>query len=214
MPTRTLEQIHFPTRRLLIFGAGASLAASGRTRVVTILGDSITAGHGVAAAEALPSRLQQALARLGVRAEVRGAGISGDTTAAGLGRVDSSVRPDTDVCLLALGGNDLLQGLDPSVTRANLSAIVARLEARRIRVVIAGVSAPPAIGRSYAHDFDAVFPAVARAQRVALYPDLLAGVAGDPRLNQSDGIHPNPAGVRIIAGHLAPVIARVLREGR
>jgi acyl-CoA thioesterase-1 len=202
-----------PTRRLAIAGA-ASLAAARPALVVTILGDSITAGYGLAAADALPARLQEALGGLSVRAEVRGAGVSGDTTAGGLARVDFSVRADTAVCLVALGGNDLLQGLDPKVTRANLSRIVESLRRRRIRVVIAGVSAPTAIGRSYARDFDAVFPAVAHAGGATLYPDLLAGVAGDSRLDQADGIHPNAAGVRIIAARLAPVIARVLRERR
>ena len=189
----------------------ASPAFAARRGVVTILGDSITAGLGLPAAQALPARLQAELSRRGAPAIVRGAGVSGDTTAGGLARVDFSVQPDTRVCVVALGGNDLLQGLDPTVTRTNLDRIVSRLAKRRIRVVLAGVSAPSVIGRGYARDFNAVFPAVAKAHGVALYPDLLAGVSTDRLLTQGDGIHPNAQGVRVIAGRLAPVVAKSLR---
>jgi len=204
-------------RRRFLAGAlaaAASPAFAAPAPVVTMLGDSITAGYGLPAAAALPARLQVALARLGIAARVRGAGVSGDTSGGGLGRLDFSVQPDTSVCVVALGGNDLLQGLDPKAMRANLGRIVARLEARRIRVVLAGIAAPPAIGRAYARDFDAVFPAVAHAHGAALYPNLLAGVARDPGLNQRDGIHPNAAGVDIIAARLAPVVARALKSRR
>jgi len=196
---------------ILAASALPAAALAARTPVVTILGDSITAGLGLPAAQALPARLAAALARVGAPALVRGAGVSGDTTAAGLARVDFSVQADTDVCLVALGGNDLLQGLEPAVTRANLTAIARRLKARRIGVVLAGMVAPAAIGAGYARDFSAVFGAVARREGVAFYPDLLAGVGQTPRLNQRDGIHPNAAGVNIIAAGLAPVVARVLR---
>jgi len=202
------------TRRLLLTTAIAAVAApalAARRKVVTILGDSITAGYGLPAAAALPARLQAVLLRIGAPARVRGAGVSGDTTAGGLARLDFSVQGDTDLCIVALGGNDLLQGLDPRVTQANLSRIVKRLKARRIGVVLAGVVAPDAIGSAYAREFNAVFAAVALSERVALYPDLLAGVAQRPDLNQRDGIHPNAAGVEIIAARLAPVAARALK---
>ena len=206
-----------PSRRSWVAGALILVAAPALARaapVVTLLGDSITAGYGLPAAAALPARLQRALAKLGVVAEVRGAGVSGDTSADGLARVDFSVQRDTTVCIVALGGNDLLQGVDPGSTQANLQAIVRRLEARHITVVLAGLTAPRAIGAGYAKDFDAVFPAVARNTRVALYPDLLAGVARNPMLNQADGIHPNAAGVDIIAAGLAATVARNLRGTR
>jgi acyl-CoA thioesterase-1 len=206
-----------PTRRgALIGGIAAAFAASpalGAETVVTILGDSITAGYGLPAAAALPAQLQAALARDSVRAVVRGAGVSGDTTADGLARVDFSVQPDTRVCLVALGGNDLLQGVEPAVMRANLIAIIRRLRARAMRVVLAGVTAPPHIGALYAAGFDAAFPAAARATGARLYPDLFAGVGRDQRLLQSDAVHPNAAGVQVIAARLAPVIARVLARG-
>ena len=139
-------------------------------------------------------------------------GVSGDTTEDGLGRLNFSVQADTDVCLVALGGNDLLQGLDPKTTRANLEAIVGRLRARRIGVVLAGMTAPRAVGAGYAHDFGAVFPAVAAAAHIPLYPDLLAGIG--PSLRQADGIHPNASGVKIIATGLAPIVARALKARR
>lgn len=200
------------SRRALLTAAlaGPCPALAARRKVVTVLGDSITAGFGLPAAAALPAQLQAALARLGQPALVRGAGVSGDTTAGGLARVDFSVRSDTDVCLVALGANDLLQGLDPKLTKANLDRIVRRLRTRRIRVVVAGISASPVIGRSFARDFNAVFPAIAHAHGAALYPDLLAGVSRNPQLNQRDGIHPNARGVLVIARRLAPVIAKAL----
>jgi acyl-CoA thioesterase-1 len=203
------------SRRALVAASLAALpvpALAARGKVVTMLGDSITAGYGLPAADALPTQLQAALSKLNVEALVRGAGISGDTSADGAGRVDFSVRPDTRVVVVALGGNDLLQGLDPKATYANLERIIARVKARHMGVVLAGLQAPGAIGRGYARDFDAVFPALAKKYDVALYANLLAGVARNPALNQGDGIHPNAKGVKIIASRLAPVVAKVLAK--
>lgn len=202
------------TRRALLAAplilAAAPAIAAPRTRIVTVLGDSITAGYGLAARSAFPYQLQLALAKLGVAAQVRAAGVSGDTTAGGLARVDFSVRKDTDVAVVALGANDLLQGQDPKRTRANLDGIIKRLKARRIGVVLTGITAPVEVGGGYARDFNAVFPALARLHGVALYPNLLAGVARQPSLNQPDGIHPNARGAAIIAQRLAPVVAKAL----
>lgn len=205
-----------PTRRLMIAGALAAWPTAGlaqKPRVVTILGDSITAGYGLPSSAALPVQLQAQLRKRGANALVRGAGVSGDTTAGGLARVDFSVQNDTDVCLVALGGNDLLQGVDPKRTKANLEKIVARLRARKIAVVLAGLEPPPVIGRAYASEFKAVFPAVAKAQGIALYPNLLAGVIRTPQLNQRDGFHPNAQGVAVIAQGLAPVVIKALGRG-
>ena len=202
-----------PTRRILLAGALAAIPAASlaqRSPVITLLGDSITAGYGLPASAALPAQLQAQLRRLGSAAIVRGAGVSGDTTAGGLARVDFSVQRDTDLCVVALGGNDLLQGLDPKRTRANLEKIIARLKARRIRVVLAGLQPPPVIGRNYAREFQAIFPAIAKATGVPLYPNLLAGVAQIPRFNQRDGFHPNREGVAVIAKSLAPVLIKAL----
>jgi acyl-CoA thioesterase-1 len=206
------------TRRAALAGlamlpAAPALAQSptlAKPRIVTVLGDSITAGLGLPRNLALPAMLEAELKRLGKTVRVRGAGVSGDTSAAGLARVDFSVQADTGVCVVAFGGNDLLQGLDPKRTSSNLDRIIGRLQARRIKVVLAGMAPPPALGRSYARDFSAIFPALAKKHGAALYPNLLAGVGGIPRLNQRDGIHPNAEGVRIIVRGLAPVVARAL----
>lgn len=192
----------------LIAAAGPALAQ--RPKVITLLGDSITAGYGLPAAAALPNQLHLALKRLGVANVVRAAGVSGDTTGGGLARVDFSVQKDTDLAIVALGANDLMQGQDIGRIRANLDGIVKRLRARRIGVLIAGITAPTEIGGGYARDFNAVFTTVARRHGVPLYPNLIAGVARAPSLNQRDGIHPNARGAQIIAARLAPVVAKAL----
>lgn len=203
------------TRRHILLAApllvaGPALAA--RRKVVTMLGDSITAGFGLPADQAVPARLQAELAKRGLSVIVRGAGVSGDTSAGGLARVDFSVQRDTDLCLVALGGNDLLQGLDPRTTQANLDRIIGRLQKRGIGVVLAGLQPPPAIGRSYARDFAAVYADLARLRHVPLYPNLLSGVG--PALKQRDGLHPNAEGARIIAAGLAPIVMRALNARR
>jgi acyl-CoA thioesterase-1 len=201
-------------RTLIATGAAAwpLRAFAARGQVVTILGDSITAGLGLPANLALPVQLHLALEKLGVHNVVRGAGVSGDTSADGAARMDFSIQPDTQVVVVALGGNDLLQGIDPKVTRANLDKILTRLKARRMGVVLAGLHAPLEMGAGYARDFNAVFPDVAKAHKVALYPDLLAGVARNGALNQGDAIHPNAQGAGIIAARLAPVVAKELAK--
>jgi acyl-CoA thioesterase-1 len=181
--------------------------------VVTILGDSITAGLGLPASEAAPAQLKAALKAIGVDAVVRGAGVSGDTTAGGLARVDFSVLPDTKVCVVELGANDYLQSVEPKAMQANLTGIVRRLKARHIRVVLTASATPRVGSGSYGRDFDAVFPTVAREEHVALADHLLEGVEDKIALKQADGLHPNAAGVKIIAGRLAAVVARVLRTG-
>ena len=208
--TKTCDRRNFLGGAVIACTLGLPAWAAKTRPVVTILGDSITAGYGLEAADALPAQLQAALLRLGCPVEVRGAGVSGDTTAGGLARVDFSVQPDTSLCMVALGGNDLLQGVDPRTTRTNLDRIVRRLQSRRIRVVLCGLRAPARLNAHFARDFDATFPAVAKAHGAVLYPDLLAGVSQNPGLNQRDGLHPNPRGVKLIASRLAPLIAHAL----
>lgn len=213
MPNTAAHRI---TRRLLLAGLAASAAtpAAAAANVVTVLGDSITAGWGLPSAQSLPVQLQAELRRLGQSAIVRGAGVSGDTTTGGLRRVDYSVRKDTDVCVVALGGNDMLMGEEPRVVRANLDQIIRRLQQRGFTVVLAGLRAPDALGGAYAREFNAAFAALARMKGVITYPNLLDGVAGLRHLNQRDGIHPNAAGVKVIARRLAPVVARALLAAR
>ena len=194
--------------------AAAWPAFAARPMIITVLGDSITAGYGLPGKAALPNQLSLALTRMGVANVVRAAGVSGDTTAGGLGRVDFSVQKDTDLAIVALGGNDLLQGLDPKGTRANLDGIIKKLKARKIPVLLAGIVAPTQVGGGYARDFNAVFTSLAKAHGVPLYPNLIEGVARQRTLNQPDGIHPNARGVLVITAKLAPVVARALAVRR
>lgn len=195
---------------------GAAVAAVRKPKapppasVVTVLGDSITAGLGLAADRALPARLQSALEQMGARVQVRGLGVLGDTTAGGLARVDR-VPAETRVCVVALGGNDLLQGVDPSRAKGNLRAIIQHLKSRGVRVVLAGVRAPALLGAAYARRFNAIYPDLAREQVVFYAPDFFTGVIGVSRYMQRDGIHPNADGARVIAERLAPVVAQALR---
>lgn len=205
------------TRRALIAASAALPAfAAGAVEpkppVVTILGDSITAGLGLAATDALPAQLQGALARLGLKTIVRGAGVSGDTTSGGLARLDFSVQPDTAVCVIELGANDYFQSVEPRTIQSNLESIVRRLTARRIRVVLGANRAPGAGSGAYGRAFNAAFSNAARATGAVLAPDLLKGVLDEPGLRQADGIHPNPAGVKIIVNRLAPLVAIALRR--
>jgi acyl-CoA thioesterase-1 len=199
----------------LWLNAGAALAREpDGTLVVAMLGDSLTAGYGLPAAAAIPAQLQAALRQRGLKVRVRPAGVSGDTSADGLARVDFSVRPDTDLCLVVLGGNDLLQGVEPKVLKANLDGILKKLEARGIPAMLVGIKAPPAMGADYAREFDAVTPDLGKAEHVPVFPDLLGKVALDRSLNQGDGIHPNPEGARQVAARLAPAVAAALQTSR
>jgi acyl-CoA thioesterase-1 len=197
----------------LVLWAGAAEAHQpDGTLVVTMLGDSLTAGYGLNARDAIPARLEAALKAGGQNVKVRPAGVSGDTSADGLARVDFSVRSDTDLCLVVLGGNDLLQGVEPAAMKANLDGILRKLKARHIRAMLVGIKAPPAMGADYAREFDAVVPDLARADDAPAFPDLLGKVALDRSLNQGDGIHPNPQGVSQVVARLAPAVAAALNS--
>jgi acyl-CoA thioesterase-1 len=163
------------------------------------LGDSLTAGLGLQQDEAYPALVQRRLDARGWNYEVVNAGVSGDTSAGGLRRVDWALEGDVRVLVVALGGNDGLRGLPPSELARNLAAILERAIARRVRVILAGMEAPPNNGPEYGREFRAVYADLARRYRVRLIPFLLEGVAGRPALNQADGIHPNARGAQIIA---------------
>ncbi len=175
------------------------------------LGDSITAGLGVAADEAFPARLEARLRAEGYAYRVVNAGVSGDTTAGGLRRVDWALRSSPEVVIVALGANDGLRGQSPQAIRANLEEIVARFQAAGARVLLVGMRLPPNYGAEYTKEFEAVFPAVARRAKITLMPFLLDGVAADSRLNQADGIHPTAAGQQMIADRLWPYLRPLLR---
>jgi acyl-CoA thioesterase-1 len=209
----SLTAQRFPSRRRILLGLGllTQIAAAPKPQIVTVLGDSITAGLGLPARDAMPAQLQAALGKLGVSAVVRAAGVSGDTSGGGLARVGFSVAADTRVCVVALGGNDLLQGVEPAQTKANLRGVLQKLKSRGIGAVLVGVGAPPAIGASYAREFNALYPSLAREFGVPLYANILAGVGGNSALLQRDGVHPNAVGARKIGEALAPVVAKALK---
>jgi acyl-CoA thioesterase-1 len=180
--------------------------------VIAVLGDSLTAGLGVAAEEAFPALLEARLRREGYDYRVVNAGVSGDTTAGGLRRVDWVLRAKPDVVVVALGANDGLRGQPPAAMRDNLAAIIARLRASGAQVLLAGMLMPPNYGGEYTREFAAVYPEVARRTRVPLMPFLLDGVAAEPRVLQPDGLHPNAAGHQIIAEKLWPYLRPLLRR--
>jgi acyl-CoA thioesterase-1 len=192
--------------------AGAAEASARPVRILA-LGDSLVAGYGLRPEDAFPARLAAALAESGVVAEVINAGVSGDTSAGGVSRLDWTLKERPDLVLVELGANDGLRGLDPATTFANLDVILRRLRRAGIKVLLAGMQAPPNLGREYGYQFAHVYPALAQRHGVALYPFFLDGVATDPALNQADGIHPNPAGVQVIAARIAPHIVKVIRAG-
>ena len=197
-----------------VIGGGSVSGAPSPVPVVTILGDSITAGFGLPAGEALPAQLQLALGRRGVSAVVRGAGVSGDTTAGALARADFSVQSDTAVCVVELGGNDFLQSIPPSETERNLRAIVAKLQRRKITVVLAAGRVPDRVAGAYGRELSGIFPRVAKDTRAILSPDLLAGVFEKSALKQEDGLHPSAAGARLVADRLSVAVAKALGSRR
>lgn len=187
----------------------ASSPAAAETRILA-LGDSLTAGYGLPAAESLPTQLEAALRRRGHDVRVINAGVSGDTTAGGLARLDWALADKPHVAIVALGANDGLRGIDPKAMEANLDAILARLKSEGVRVVLAGMLAPPNLGADYARQFNAVFPRLAERHGVAFYPFLLEGVAAQRSLNLADGIHPTGRGVAVMVERMLPMVEKVL----
>jgi acyl-CoA thioesterase I len=191
----------------------AATSGSGRPRVV-ILGDSLTAGLGLPREDSYPALLQQRLNDQGLDYELVNAGVSGDTSAGGLARLDWALEGDVRVLVVAVGANDGLRGLPVEALRQNLAQIIERARQRGIRVILAGMEAPPNYGREYIVSFHKVYPALAREYNVPFVPFLLQNVAGIATLNQADGIHPNGAGARIVADNVWPVLKEVAEQAR
>jgi acyl-CoA thioesterase I len=189
-----------------------ALPAAAATPRVLFFGDSITAGYGLAPDEALPVRLEARLKAEGVDARVVNGGVSGDTSADGLARLDWAMAEHPDAVLVELGANDALRGIDPKLTYANLDGILAKLKASHVAVMLLGMLAPPNWGHRYQQQFDAIYRRLAAKYHVPLYPFILDGVAMDPKLNQPDGLHPNAKGADLIAGKLAPLVAKLLKQ--
>jgi len=178
-----------------------------------MLGDSLTAGYGLKDLTlALPAQLQAALRKEGLDITVLDGGVSGDTTAGGLARLEWSLDDQPQAVIVALGGNDGLRAIDPKATEANLAAILTRLAEVRIPALLAGMVAPPNLGPEYGAAFSGLYPRLAERFQVPLYPFLLEGVAAEAALNQADGIHPNPEGVKEIVRRLTPVVKAWLAQ--
>jgi acyl-CoA thioesterase-1 len=186
--------------------------ANGEERVILAFGDSLTAGFGVPLEETYPALLQARLRAEGYDYRVVNAGVSGDTTAGGLRRLDWALRLNPEIVILELGVNDALRGQDLRGVRANLDQLVARFQSADARVLIAGMRLPPNYGVRYAAEFERMFEEVARKRRATMMPFFLDGVGGNPRLNQPDGIHPTAEGYRIIVHRLWPFLRPLLKR--
>jgi acyl-CoA thioesterase-1 len=186
--------------------------AEGQTVRIAMLGDSLTAGYGLPPAQALPGRLEAALQRRAHNVAILNHGVSGDTTAGGLARIDWMLADKPDIVLVALGGNDALRGSDPGQAERNLDAIIAKLKAANVTVWLAGMMAPRNFGAQYTEAFDGMYKRLADKHGVPLYPFLLDGVAADPTFNQPDGIHPNARGVDVLVDRLLPFVTKNLDD--
>jgi acyl-CoA thioesterase I len=173
---------------------------------IAVLGDSLAAGYGLPLEKAFPAQLEDALRDAGYPCTVLDAGVSGDTSAGGLARVDWMLGDRPSHVIVELGGNDGLRALSPEEMEANIGKILQRLEDAGIEALLAGVLAPPNLGRAYGDEFKAVFPRLAEEHDVPLYPFFLDGVAAEPSLNQPDGIHPNAEGVKVIVDRMLPMV--------
>jgi acyl-CoA thioesterase I len=186
----------------------ASLA---RSLNIVALGDSLTAGYQLPPAEAFPARLEALSRQKGLDVTIANAGVSGDTTADGLARLDWSIPDGTDGVILALGANDALRGLSPEESRKNLDAMLTRLKERNIPVLLAGIYAPPNMGKDYETRFNPIYVELGKTHGAPLYPFLLDGVVLDSKLKLEDGMHPNGEGTRIMAERFFPVFEAFLK---
>jgi acyl-CoA thioesterase I len=193
---------------------GAAGAEADRPISVVALGDSLTAGYQLPPGDAFPVKLQAALKAAGQNVAVENAGVSGDTSTGGLERLDWAVGDGVDAVILELGANDALRGIDPAITRRNIDAIIERLKARNIDVLLVGMLAPPNMGADYGRAFNAIFPELAEKHGLLLHPFFLEGVAATPALQLADGMHPNAKGVDVMVAGIQPKVVELLAQVR
>jgi acyl-CoA thioesterase-1 len=219
-PTRNAARFDLPTggrcRRalialsLLFFASTAAFAAA--PVKILMIGTSLTQGYGLPPGTEIPVVLEAKLKAAGVNATVINAGVSGDTSAGGVARIDWSLADRPNAVIVELGSNDALRGIDPAQTEKNLSAILAKLKAAHLPVLLLGMQAPRNLGPEYAAQFDPIYPRLAKQHGALLYPFVLDGVALNAKLNQADGIHPNPAGVKIVVDRMFPDVMKLVAE--
>jgi acyl-CoA thioesterase-1 len=195
---------------MLLTQTSAPPAAQTRPLRIAALGDSLTAGYGLPQNAAFPAVLERALKGRGHKVEIVNAGVSGDTAAGGLARLDWSVPDGTDGVILELGANDMFRGLDPAATQRSLETIVTRLKARGIPVLLAGMYASRNLGADYVQRFEAIYRDIAGRHGLVLYPFFLEGVAGQRQLNLPDGIHPTAKGIETIVERILPTVESFL----
>lgn len=210
MAFKQLIRMLFLTGLVLVAYSAAKAAEP-----VTIVGfgDSLMAGYQLSSSDAFPSKLQAALRGKGHEVSVINAGVSGDTTSGGLARLDWSVPDAADLVVLELGANDALRGISPDLTQANLEAMITRLKQRGIKIVFAGMLAPPNMGADYEQAFNAIYPHLAEKHGLPFYQFFLEGVAAAPGLLLSDGMHPNPEGIDKMVAGILPLIEMIITSG-
>jgi acyl-CoA thioesterase-1 len=195
----------------VLMAVGSALAAPVK---ILALGTSLTQGYGLPPGTEFTTQLQAALKRAGIDAALINAGVSGDTSAGGLARLDWSLADHPDAVILELGSNDMLRGIAPSDTEKNLRAILDKLRASHIAVLLTGMHAQRNLGAEYVQQFDTIYPRLARDYNVLFYPFILDGVALNPKLNQADGMHPNPAGVKVIVSRILPYVKKLVLQAK
>ena len=195
---------------LLLLATLMPMPASAKTPEILAFGDSLTGGLGLPASEAFPARLQALLEEDGIDVKIVNSGVSGDTTTDGLARLDWALADKPDFVILALGANDALRGINPKIVRANLDKMIEKIQTSGAKVLLLGMLAPTNWGTEYERAFDMIYPELAKAHDVPLYPFILDGVAMNPALNQPDGMHPNERGVAVMTDHIAPLVAKMV----
>jgi acyl-CoA thioesterase-1 len=214
LPSFTLPTFRIAAAFLIVLGLAAPACMNPARAVdpvrILAFGDSLTAGYGLPEEDTLTARLADALNKMGRPAVVINGGVSGDTTADGVTRIDWALADQPQIMILALGANDMLRGIDPRSTRANLEAIIEKAKQAGVEIVLAGMLAPPNLGTEYKTAFDAIYPGLAKAHNLLLMPFLLQDVAQISDLNQGDGIHPNGNGVAVMVGNLLPYVTQAM----
>jgi acyl-CoA thioesterase-1 len=206
---KTLLSIVLLTACCLVIGAAAGPALAAPVKILA-LGSSLTQGYGLPPGTEFTVQLQAALKKAGVDALVTNAGVSGDTSAGGLARLDWSLGDHPQAVILELGSNDMLRGIPPAETEKNLRAVLDRLKAAHVKVLLTGMHAQRNLGADYVKQFDAIYPRLAKDYDVLFYPFFLDGVALNPKLNQADGMHPNPAGVKVVVARMLPYVKKLV----